>query len=464
MTGETTAKPARRSGRAWRMAGLILLSIMMAVPLVVIGQIAVERSSYSHSAAYEIAQSWGGRQTLSGPVVIVPVELTRTREIRNDDGTVTERLETVAGAPLVLMPEDLAIDGTVTAETRVRGIYEIPVYVSRHEIFASFDATRLEGLAGEGERVLWDRAELVLGIGETRGLRGAVTVTVDGAAMSFEPGSGTAVPGGAGMNGVHVVLGDPRAVGEVRIGLAFNGSQGLYFTPAGRQTTVTLGSDWPHPSFAGQFLPVEREVTEAGFTAKWEVPLLARSVPQAFRDTGYLQSLGAAAFGFQLFQPVDLYHKAERAAKYGILFIALTFCAVFLMEGAARHPTHVAQYALIGAAQCVFFLLLLSLAEQIGFGPAYLAATLATIALLTFYAISALGLGKRGWLFAAALVLLYGVMYVILMSEDQALLAGSLLAFGAVAATMYATRNEDWGATLRMPEALRAPPPPKQEA
>ncbi len=161
---------------------------------------------------------------------------------------------------------------------------------------------------------------------------------------------------------------------------------------------------------------------------------------------------------------MDLYHKAQRAAKYGLLFIALTFGAIFLMEGSAARPPHVAQYALIGAAQCVFFLLLLSLAEQIGFAPAYVLAAGATVALLTAYGWSALGLGRRSWrptaAFSGALGLLYGVMYLILSAEDQALLMGSVLAFVAVAATMWGTRHEDWGAAfgaLKLRRRERAP-------
>ena len=227
--------------------------------------------------------------------------------------------------------------------------------------------------------------------------------------------------------------------------LELNGSQRFHLTPAGRTTQARVRSDWPHPSFAGAFLPERREITDAGFTAQWSIPHLARSLPQAFRGTGRLADLDRVGFGVDLFQPVDLYHKAQRAAKYGLLFIALTFGVIFLMEKSATRPAHVAQYVLIGAAQCVFFLLLLSLAEQIGFGPAYVLASCATVALLTAYGWSALGLGRRSWRLTAALLVLYTVMYLILSAEEQALLMGSVLAFLTVAATMWGTRNEDWG-------------------
>lgn len=449
---DPTPEPRARStaGRAWRMAGLVMLSVAMAVPLMLIAEIAAERRGYSDEAAWTIAQSWGGRQTLSGPFLVVPVEGRREVEIRNDDGSVSLREETGLVEPAILMPERLEIDSTATTEIRARGIFEVPVYTVRHALGLDFDPARLAGSLGEGERLLWDRAELVIGVSEPRALRG---VDTGGTAPAFEPGSGL-----RGLKGIHAPLGDPRGLGDLAITLTLGGSQGLHFTPTGRQTTVRLGADWPHPSFVGHFLPAAREIGPEGFTASWEIPHLARPVEQVLRGPAALGRLQAAAFGFGLFQPVDLYHKAERAAKYGILFIALTFCTVFLMEGAARRPTHVAQYVLIGAAQCVFFLLLLSLAEQIGFGAAYLAAAAATIALLSFYAVSALGLGRRGLILTGALGVLYAVMYLILISEDYALLAGSVLAFAAVAATMVATRHDDWGSALRLPK-LRPPGP-----
>ena len=254
--------------------------------------------------------------------------------------------------------------------------------------------------------MLWDKATLAFGVAEPRGLRG--TLVLEGGAEPADFESGTGVEG---LPGVHARIGDPRGhQGGWRFVLELNGSQRFRLTPAGRTTRARLRSDWPHPSFAGAFLPERREITGDGFEAEWSIPHLARPLGQAFRGAGRLGELAGVAFGVDLFQPVDLYHKARRAAKYGLLFIALSFGAIFLMEGSAARPPHLAQYAQIGAAQCVFFLLLLSLAEQIGFGPAYLLAVGATVALLTAYGWSALGLGRRSWRLTAALGLLYGVM------------------------------------------------------
>ncbi len=163
------------------------------------------------------------------------------------------------------------------------------------------------------------------------------------------------------------------------------------------------------------------------------------------RDVERLTRLQQASFGVDLFDPVNLYTMASRAAKHGILFISLTFLTVFLMEGAAKKPAHPAQFLLIGLAQIVFFLLLLSFAEQFGFARAYAGATTATIALLSYYGFASLQLGRRAWVLTATLIVLYGTLYMILQSSDHALLAGSILAFLAVALTMVMTRNESWG-------------------
>ena len=386
----------------------------------------------------------GGAQTLTGPFIVFPVEVTRKGQKRLTNGAVEAREETVRTAPLVLLPEVLTISSNLGTELRRRGIFEVPVYRGRHEISLEIDPARAAGLLDEGETVLWDKAVLALGIAQPRALRGALKLEGGAGPVEFELGSGVDK-----MAGVHARIGDPRGhEGGLRFTLDLNGSQRFRLTPAGRTTRARVQSDWPHPSFAGAFLPDSREIGGDGFEAEWLIPHLARSLPQAFRGTGRLGELGQAGFGVDLFQPVDLYHKAQRAAKYGMLFIAMTFGAIFLMESAAARPTHLAQYALIGAAQCVFFLLLLSLAEQIGFGLAYVLATLATIGLLTAYAWSALGLERRSWRLTVALGVLYGVMYLILSAEDQALLMGAMLAFVTVAATMWSIRKEDWGATF----------------
>jgi inner membrane protein len=207
-------------------------------------------------------------------------------------------------------------------------------------------------------------------------------------------------------------------------------------------------SNWASPRFVGAFLPEHRAAGPDGFAADWSIPQLAHGLPQAFRGTDRLAELEAAAFGVALAQPADLYDNAARAVRYGLMLIVLTFGAIFLMERWAPRPPHVAQYALVGAAQCCFFVLLLSLAEQIGMAPAFALASAATIGLLTAYGWFGLGLGRRSVWLGGALVLLHGVIYLVLSAAELALLTGSVMAFLAVAAAMWGTRNGNWPAIL----------------
>lgn len=435
-----------RSTRLW---WLIALSLFMALPLIVIDEISGIRADHHASVVQEVGASWGGAQTLTGPFIVIPVG--------TGDGRIRER-------PLVMLPEKLQIDSELSAEIRDRGVFDVPVYRGRHTIRLAFDPSleagaRAAGLLSEDEVVLWEDTALGLGITEPRTLHGSLVLNGGGTAAGFEPGAFNSAAGAAPMKGVHARIGDPRGHdGEWSFTLELDGSQQFMLTPAGGITEGSLHSDWPHPGFSGAYTPTRKVISETGFDAVWSIPQVAHSLPQVFRGTSPLRDLQAMAFGADLRQPMDIYQSAHRAAKYGLLLIAMTFGAIFLMEKVAPQRPHMAQYALVGAAQCVFFALLISLAEQIGFSRAYLLGSAATIALLTVYAWFALRMGPRsGWL-TAALGLLYGVVYMILSSEGQALLMGAVLAFVMVAAVMWGTRNEDWGKTFA---SKRAKPPAK---
>ena len=246
-------------------------------------------------------------------------------------------------------------------------------------------------------------------------------------------------------------MSDPRSLGAMQLTMGLNGADRMTFAPAGRETTVRMISDWPHPSFDGTFLPKDREITPDGFSATWEVPHLARDIPQVARGEAQL----GAEFGVSFYNPVDFYQKVERAAKYGILFIALTFVTVLLTERLSGSRAHPVQFLLIGVAQCIFFLLLLSFSEQIGFAIAYLVAGAATIGLIGVYGRIGLGLGRHVRVLVGALVTLYATLFMILRSTDYALLAGSVLAFVALALVMILFRREDW-----FPEPADAAPKP----
>jgi inner membrane protein len=293
--------------------------------------------------------------------------------------------------------------------------------------------------------VLWEQSELGLGITEPWALKGALTLNGPNGPVGFESGSGFSE-----LAGIHARTGDPRGnTGGWRFDLELDGSQQFLLTPAGRVTEARMHSDWAFANFAGAFQPSLSQTGETGFVAEWSVPRMAHALPQAFRGTEALSGLQGAGFGVDLLLGTDLYQGTQRAAKFGFLLLILTFGAVFLMEKTTERPPHLLQYALIGAAQCVFFALFLSLAEQIGMGSAYGLAAVATITLLTGYTGFGMRLGQRSVWLAAALGLLYGVMYLVLSTEENMLLMGAVLAFLTIAVTMWGTRNEDWSTLLR---------------
>ena len=253
---------------------------------------------------------------------------------------------------------------------------------------------------------------------------------------------------------------------DTRLDFALGGTESLSISPLAKRNKIALDSSWPHPQFNGSFLPRSRTIKADGFHAVWEVSSLATNA-----QSQYLTAIGGAGatsdvteirtagpvgsldvIGVSLVDPVNVYSQADRASKYGILFIVLTFVGFAMFELIKRLPIHPLQYLLVGLALAIFFLLLLSLSEHIPFWQAYLAAAAACIGLQGFYLSHVLRSRWRGLGFAAMLTLLYGVLYGLLISEDNALLMGSVLLFAILAGIMWTTRKVDWyelGSSLR---------------
>jgi inner membrane protein len=279
-------------------------------------------------------------------------------------------------------------------------------------------------------------------VSDPRGVDDDPQVTVNGRAHRFATGSAEAFAS----PGLHVALGEidvlAGAALDFSVPLALTGSSRLAIAPAGESSKVTLRSAWPHPSFQGRFLPIERTVGAEGFEARWQVSHLARDFGRVLAsdaDPSRRETLDVS-----FVEPVNVYLQGERAVKYGVLFVVLTFAAFFLFEVLRRLPIHPLQYLLVGLALALFFLLLIALSEHAPFAIAYAVSSAASVALIGTYLAGALGSRARGLSFGAGITALYGVLYGVLLSEDNALLMGSLLLFAALGATMLATRRVDW--------------------
>jgi len=441
-----------RFGIYLKLVLLLLLVGFAAIALAMIESTVSERRARQARVASEIGAAWGNPQRVVGPILVVPY----TYRVVHDLPEGRTRVETRTGI-FYALPETLAIDTALAPEERYRGIFRTVVYTATLKLSGAFAPLDLAALGIAAEDVHWDKAQLALGVSDLRGVEGEPKLSWDGGEAPLRPGA----PGnlvGNGVNAPVALARDQARPVNFTLELKTTGSRDFYATPLGKTTRASVASPWPHPSFGGAYLPSTRTITKGGFAAQWNISYLGRDFPQLWKSVEgepisgprAIQSrIAASQFGVSLVSPVDFYQQTERAVKYGLLIVVMILAAIFIYEFAGGARFHLVQYGLVGAALCLFFLLLLSFAEILGFAPAYGAAALLSGALLSWYAGHALGDAKRGWLMAALLTLVYGFLFVVLQMEDFALVTGALGLFAVVAAAMIATRNVDWYALRR---------------
>ncbi len=427
-----------RQSQMLRLVVVLFLVLLLQIPAWMIAGVVGERRARRQEAVEDISSKWGRQQCITGPALMVPYTH-RWTEI-GEHGLKVEHSERRLAS---FLPERLAIHGRVAGESRSRGIFSVPVYRAHFRIEGEFVRPRFaEWNISEGD-VAWGKSELAIGISDVRAIQEQPLLAWNGRALRFEPGTGEYV---GAATGVHVEVGDTArdTTFTFSFPLDLHGSVGAYFTPFGRTTTVDLQSNWGSPSFQGNWLPTQRTVSAQGFRASWSIPFLGRNYPQSWIGAVSREVIEASRFGVDLITPVDEHRMAERSVKYAGLFILLTFAAIWLTEVLGRVRVHPIQYLLVGAALCLFYLLELSLSEHIGFGPAYLLATVAIVGMVSAYSLAALKTAQRAAVIGAMVAALYGYLYVLLNNEDYALLVGSVGLFLILAGIMYLTRRIDW--------------------
>jgi inner membrane protein len=442
--GASNVIESLQSSQLMRILGIGLLVLLLQIPIAMVRGVISEREQTRLEALQEVTAKWGEQQALLGPRLVVPY---RHRWIESTDAGTSKQRSSLARA--LFLAERLEISARIDSETRYRGIFEVPVYAMELEVRGIFERPDFSDWGVEPEDIHWERAHFVVGLSDPRAIEKPTSLSWNGEVFAFQPGAGE---GGADENGIHALLGDSARTGQVEFAfpLSLRGSVGVFFVPFGKETVVTLDSDWSDPSFQGAWLPTEREVTDEGFHATWEIPYLGRNYPQRWpRAAAHSDAVAASLFGVELLAPVDHYRMALRSAKYGALFLALTFGSLWLFEVLAGVPIHSIQYLLVGAGMCLFYLLEVSLAEHLGFVAAYAIATSAVVLLVSGYCVAVLGGSGRAAVVGSVLVSLYGYLYVLLRNQDYALLVGSVGLFFAVAAVMYLTRTVDWHALGR---------------
>lgn len=425
--------------------GALMLALM--IPLAMIESVVSERSAYRYQAKTSIAASWTGEQKFLGPVLVVPYSQKQSRKVWDKKLEDYRQEVYYENRRLFILPEELEITADIATEERSRGIYAIPVYNSALAVKGTFDNRRVLELLTQGNiTVTWERAFVSLIVSDIRGIVTQPLLNWNDRELEFVSGSGLDEHG----NGMRATITGLKNTEPARHAFSFevqlHGMETLQFSPVGKTTRVDVRSDWLHPSFIGRYLPGKRQIDPQGFGASWQVSSFSSDMERVAEQCqqGNCDNFLGNTFGVSLIQSVDIYQQAERSVKYAILFISLTFVAFFLFEVMKSLRLHPMQYLLVGCALSVFYLLLVSLSEHIAFGQAYLIASLANAGLVGVYISAVLQSRQRAIVFAGLLLLLYGMLYVILCSEDNALLMGSLLIFAVLALVMVITRKLDW--------------------
>ncbi|RYY40198.1 MAG: cell envelope integrity protein CreD [Chitinophagaceae bacterium] len=426
---------------------LVKISIVAAIILVLllpsykVEQLVVEREARQKEAVDEVSNKWAGAQLLGGPMLVLPYVVNYT---------------TPNGKPAqdrhyaYFLPTKLDMKAIAQPQERHRGIYKVMLYSAQVQMSGQFDIPDLSSLRITADQVLWGEAFVRLHLSDVGGLNDELSLNWNGTRkLVFAPNT-SSDPYSSSSLAAPLPLQGPMELAPFSFSgnLQVNGSQQLLFAPLGKTTTVELQSTWPHPSYTGAGLPQQSTITGKGFSATWRSLAHRRNFPQQFRDGDRINSsiydLSSSAFGVDLFVPVNAYQKTLRSVKYSLLCIVLTFTAFFLIEVVNKRSVHPFQYGLIGLALVLFYALLLSFSEYIGFNFAYALSALATFALIGWFVKGLLQSARLSTLLSAVLVLLYGYVFTILQLQDFALLLGSLGLFLTLAIVMYFSRKINW--------------------
>lgn len=432
-----------------------VLALLMGIPAQFVNSLVEERTQRARQAATEIAALAGGRQSFLGPTLALPYVI----PAKNAGEPSSSGID-------LIFPAQANADAQLTAEERHRSLFKVPVYKAHLKMDASFDLTGAPANLPQGAIPDWSRAEIVVGVADARGAATVATLRSGTASVELAPAAcaSTMTFGNDESKRLNLTLlganvnklAQPGALFHVQVEMNFSGSERLALLAYGKSTHATLSGNWPAPSFDGGYLPANRTVTRSGFTAEWSVPYIARGVA-ADAPSHLIQHLETTALGVSLIEVADPYQSVDRALKYALLFLGMVFLSYFVFEVSTGRRVHPAQYILVGIAQIIFYLLLLSLAERVGFDWGFLVAGTATVALLAL---------NTAWIFTSRLqgiralgvfALLYGLIYCLLRLEDNALLVGAAASFLLVAAVMYFTRKIDWYSGLPAPFAPPAP-------
>ncbi len=455
-----------------------ILAVLMALPAFAIFGLIYDRTSRANDAIAEVGQRYGGQQTFTGPILASPYRQVVPAPPATPDNPRPQA--TVHNGWYVVFAK--TGDGVASVDTDVKargsgGLFKVRTYTADVTFSGAFDLTGEPGAAPEGATIDWTKSVLLIGVTDPRGAAAPAALKVGAdRTIPLEPGSaygdvfanftagpmnssyGQPAPSAPGQWLVARVgdVARPGAVFDVKTALKFTGVESLSLIAFARDTDLRISGDWEDVGYYGAFPRKEGgdEPAAGAFDGRWTVPFIARNLAES-GDAGTLGNLASLNVQVRLIDPANPYQSVTRALKYALMFLGVVFLAYFLMEATSDRRVHPAQYILVGLAQLIFYLLLLSIAERIGFDMAFLIAAVATVTLIGGYAGAVFQSRRRGVIAFLAFAVLYALIYMLMRLEDYALLAGSIAAFIAIGATMWFTRNLDWYGLVRGPEEER---------
>ncbi|WP_336214101.1 cell envelope integrity protein CreD [Enterobacter sp. P82] len=437
----------------WKVSTLLGCILLLLVPLFMVSNLISERENYRNDVENTLRQSTSGPQKLVGPLIAIPMTEIFYK-IENE-----KKVEYKKSYMHFILPESLVVTGNQHVESRSIGIYDGQIWNTDLKIKAQFNTEAMQQL--KGETITAGQPFIVMGVGDARGI-GTVSISrINGETLSVEPGAGVY----GALSGIHIPLTDKALETktfalEVSLNLAGTGSFAV--VPVGRNSEMMLNSNWPHPGFMGDYLPVKHQIGESGFQANWQSSWFANNMESWFNDKESPEWEALPAFSVTVATPADQYQLTERAIKYAILLIALTFMAFFVFETLTGLRLHPMQYLLVGLSLVLFYLVLLALSEHVGFTPAWIIASLVGAVMNGMYLQAVLKSWRRSGMFVLSLLGLDVVMWFLLRSEDSALLLGSAVLALALFAVMFLTRHFDWY-SLSQPKRSEPPAAPDND-
>lgn len=434
--------------KALIIGGIVLV---LQIPAFYVKNLIEEREKRQKEAIAEVSSKWAKKQNIAGPVLVLPYWQAVTDTANK---SVTKHFA-------YFLPDLLNIHSTVSPEEKYRGIYKVMLYTSKVNLRGTFNSIALEKIKIDPKDVIWNEAFVHINVSDVKGLNDDLKLQWNNQLLTMTP---DVVEGAALAESLNAPLNltsiDDLKHIDFSSDLNINGSEELLFTPVGKSTSVDMSAKWPHPSFTGDILPISTKISNDSFYAKWKSVSQKRNFPQQWKDGAFITrsipegsdftpaaasvNINSNAFGANLYVPVNGYQKTMRSVKYSFLCILLTFAAFFIIDTSNRKSVHPFQYGLIGLALILFYTLLLSFSEYIGFNFSYVVASVATIGLIAWFVKGILSSAKLSTVLSVVLLLVYTYVFTILQLQDYALLLGSIGLFITLAVIMHFSKKIQW--------------------